>query len=137
MKLDSFTAAYINTALWASTGDDDTPLDRNYGPGDIGPESIARMAEDCARFQKENADLLTAAYCHDGYTEPFNRLRHECENGQIDALAGHDFWLTRNRHGTGFWDRDLGDIGDKLTEAAHAFGESSLYEGDDGQIYLY
>jgi len=37
--------------------------------------------------------------------------------------AGHDFILTANRHGAGFWDRGLGDAGGKLTEAAHAYGD--------------
>jgi hypothetical protein len=52
------------------------------------------------------------------------------------AQIGHDFWLTRNRHGAGFWDRGLGDLGDKLTAAAHTYGESNLYVGDDGQVYV-
>lgn len=37
--------------------------------------------------------------------------------------AGHDFILTANHHGAGFWDRGLGDAGDTLTEAAHPYGE--------------
>ncbi len=41
--------------------------------------------------------------------------------------AGHDFALTRNHHGTGFWDRGLGEVGTLLTEAAQTFGESDLY----------
>lgn len=41
---------------------------------------------------------------------------------------GHDFILTRNGHGTGFWDRGLGEIGDRLTECAQTFGSiESLY----------
>lgn len=40
---------------------------------------------------------------------------------------GHDFWLTRNHHGTGFWDRPeiYGGqvIADQLTAIAHIFGE--------------
>ena len=50
--------------------------------------------------------------------------------------AGHDFWLTRNGHGAGFWDRGLGEAGKKLTDAAHAFGECNLYLGDDDVIHL-
>jgi hypothetical protein len=51
-------------------------------------------------------------------------------------MAGHDFWLTRNGHGAGFWDGDLSeDVGNALTEAAKKFGECHLYVGDDGQIY--
>lgn len=37
--------------------------------------------------------------------------------------AGSDFFLTRERHGAGFWDRGLGDVGKRLTKAAHSYGE--------------
>lgn len=54
------------------------------------------------------------------------------------TLSGvaHDYALTRNRHGAGFWDSGLGDVGDLLTEAAHAAGSQSLYVGDDGLLYV-
>lgn len=52
-------------------------------------------------------------------------------------IAMHDFWLTRNRHGAGFWDGDYEKAdGEKLTELAHSFGEINLYVGDDGKIYM-
>jgi hypothetical protein len=51
-------------------------------------------------------------------------------------MMGHDLWLTRNRHGAGFWDRGYGPLGDELTKMAHSFGEQSTYEGDDHLIYL-
>jgi hypothetical protein len=52
-------------------------------------------------------------------------------------MAGHDFWLTRNGHGAGFWDGDWPEpLATVLTDAAHAFGELSPYVGDDGLIYL-
>ena len=38
-------------------------------------------------------------------------------------LAGHDFALTRNGHGTGFWDRGLGEMGDMLSEECKPYGE--------------
>lgn len=50
-------------------------------------------------------------------------------------VAGIDFWLTRNGHGAGFWDRGLGDVGTRLTCAAHNYGSVDLYAGDDGLIY--
>lgn len=46
-----------------------------------------------------------------------------------------DFWLTRNGHGVGFWDRDVGAVGDRLTKACKKFGETYLYVGDDGKIH--
>ncbi len=38
---------------------------------------------------------------------------------------GQDFYLTRNGHGTGFWDRGYGDVGKRLTEAAKIYGSTS------------
>lgn len=116
--LDEFTTAYIEAALWSSTDDFDdatgVPLDENHGPEDIAPETLAQIVADCADFQ-------TAHY--DDISDDLSR-------------AGHDFWLTRNRHGAGFWDGDYPQaIGAKLTEASHAYGEVNLYVGDDGQIY--
>ena len=52
---------------------------------------------------------------------------------QYESLGGtpehfaHDFWLTRNRHGAGFWDRGLGAIGDRLTAMSHTYGSVDLY----------
>lgn len=41
--------------------------------------------------------------------------------------AGSDFHLTRNRHGAGFWDGYWpGDIGKRLTDAAHVWGTCEL-----------
>ena len=50
--------------------------------------------------------------------------------------AGHDFALTRNGHGTGFWDRGLGTLGDLLTERAKAFGEQNAFVDDDGKFQV-
>lgn len=46
--------------------------------------------------------------------------------------AGHDFWLTRNYHGAGFWEWEMEGRADKataewLTQIAHAFGEQEPY----------
>ena len=43
-------------------------------------------------------------------------------------------WLTRNRHGAGFWDRGLGRVGDILTEVAHSFGEAYLMPNGRGKL---
>lgn len=120
-NLDTFTIAYITCALWSSN-DESTPqggepMDRNYSMTDIAPETLRSMRDDCARFQEAHAALIERA-------------------GLSAESAGHDFWLTRNRHGAGFWDRGLGDVGEKLTDAARAFGECNLYVGDDRRIYL-
>ena len=111
-KLDPFTEAYIRCALWSSTSESGSPLDEKFSIEDIDHESIIRMDQDCRVFQFMARDLLSDATTA-GYDE---------------SKQGHDFWLTRNGHGTGFWDRDLGDdIGEQLTELCKQFVECYLY----------
>jgi hypothetical protein len=114
-RLDSFTRSYIETALWSSMDNANDqggePLDENYGPDDIDPETMAQMITDCTSFQERNAELLS-------------------DSGLADKRAGHYFWLSRNRHGSGFFDENL----DALQDAARAYGEFDLYVGD-GVIY--
>ena len=124
MNLDKFLSAYITCALWSSTGDNEEPLDRNYDADDLHPDTLKKMREDCEAFIEANATLLESIE------------RRGRGDWTPDEQAGHDFWLTRNRHGVGFWDRGLGAVGDKLTEAAHTFGECDLYVGDDGKLYV-
>lgn len=132
-SLDSFTRAYITCALWSSNDQSNEqggePLDCNYGPENIAPETLASMAADCARFQAENAKLL-AAYC----------ATHQPKDGSESiTYAGHDLWLSRNGHGAGFFDRTSEGVPrvvcDRLQDAARAFGGVDLYIGDDGQIH--
>jgi hypothetical protein len=119
-KIDAFTRAYIECALWSSTDNSDDsggePLDRNYSIDDIAPATLATMVRDCAAFQAEHADNLA-----------------ECDGS--DEYNGHDLWLTRNGHGAGFWDRGYGPVGDRLTAACKACGSVDLYVGDDGLIH--
>jgi len=48
---------------------------------------------------------------------------------------GHDIWLTRNRHGAGFFDHSYDpDMEKALTKAAQDLKEVNLYIGDDGVL---
>lgn len=114
-SLDPFTRQYVETALWSSNDDAGDPLDNNYGIEDMDPATLRTMAADCARFQSDNSGDIPP----DG-----------------DERAGHDFWLTRNGHGAGFWDGDWPEpAATRLTDASKAFGEFDLYVGDDGRVH--
>lgn len=119
--MDNFTEQYMATALWSSNDDIGDPLDREYSTSDLSSETLESMKKDCEKFQADNEDLLDRAYE---------------STGRDSSLAGHDFWLTRNGHGAGFWDGDWSDFGDELTEACKAFKEVDLYIGSDGKIYI-
>lgn len=56
--------------------------------------------------------------------------------GHTPKQAGHDFWLTRNGHGSGFWDGDWPEPwASILDEGAKCYGPFETYLGDDGKIY--
>lgn len=114
--LDDFTRQYIQTALWSSTDDDGIPLDEYHGFEDINEETLGKMIADCNTFQGKFWDDI----CHDL------------------EKAGCDFWLTRNRHGAGFWDGSWPEvIESRLTNVSHVYGLCELYIGDDNKIYAF
>jgi hypothetical protein len=124
MELDEFTKGYIVCALWSttdhSTESGGDPLDQNYDEDDIATESLAEIIETCKDFQQANAELLNQ------YVEKGRSMDH----------AGHDFWLSRCGHGTGFWDRGFGEVGDKLDNAAEVYSGCDITVGDDGKLYF-
>ena len=144
-----FIAAFIEALLWTETchgismaewndpenvkaveeGDADGSIPGDAGYADIHQDSLTAIRKDCEAWQAAHADLLAQAYQRDGYGE---------------AQAGHDYWLTRNGHGAGFWDRDAlkaGGLGDKLTDAClddpvHVFFAGHVVHGDAPFIHV-
>ena len=129
--LECFTYAYITCALWSSTDDDGNPLDDGRDTDDIAPDAMAKMQRDCAAFYAANAAHIHCEGAPQAKDDPT-----ASESEREAAKAGHDFWLTRNGHGTGFWDGDWPlPYADLLDKAAQAAGTCDLYVGDDGMIY--
>lgn len=106
------TDAYVECALWSSEPD---PSTDEWSGATLADEAFDAMEADCRAF--------LAAHWDDVADDP--------------EQAGHDFWLTRNGHGAGFWDGDWpDDVGERLTAASKAYGARDLYVGDDGEIYI-
>lgn len=111
--MDDFCSAYIEAALWSSTDDSSgQPLDVNYESADISEETLRKMQSDCDKFQELAGEMI------DGREE----------------RAGHDFWLTRNGHGSGFADGQWPEYEKELTELSKKFGETWLIVGDNNEI---
>lgn len=123
-KLPLFVQGYLKAVFWTDASPDSEEELRDLGYSDLAHKALQTVVNECQNFEANAAPLLTLAYSRDGYSE---------------ERAGHDFWLTRNHHGAGFWDRDeidAGDLGDKLTKIAHSFGDAYLMVGDDGKAYV-
>lgn len=110
----AFRAA-VETLLWSELDDNDRPFDQAYDSTDIHHDSLKCLKDDINDFIESNGLLI----------------------GEMNAeQLGHDFILTRNGHGTGFWDRGLGERGDKLTIVSESYGTISLYIGDDQFLHI-
>jgi len=109
--------AYFEAMLWSSNDQDDNPLDKNYSISDISDKLRESSKKDLLSFvekcEKECSEELEE-YISDKGREKF----------------GHDFWLSRNGHGAGFFD----DGFNKLQKLAKSFKEVDVYVTDDGEI---
>lgn len=128
-QFESFRNAYVRTMLWSST--DERPdhegesLDDNFSEDDLSDEACDQIDAECKAF-------LYRAAC-------FIPIDPEAKCGpdfDVWGHAGHDFWLTRCRHGAGFWDGDWPTYGDMFDKMAKTFPELDCYVGDDGLIYI-
>jgi hypothetical protein len=146
---DAFTAGYIECALWCGVmtykHDEDCPC---HGPSENGdaydealcecdPELISdgidadqsQLTDDARRQLTEDASEFYASNAADLRLSTLDMGR-----------AGHDFWLTRNRHGAGFWDegyrgsKEATEALQRLTEASHTEGDAGLLLGADTKI---
>jgi hypothetical protein len=121
--LRRFYLAYANTAFWSSAYGETGNKYFDDGEHEESEALCAEFLKDCIAFWEANSD----AFYEDGAC---------MASGDPIEQAGHDFWLTRNSHGAGFWDGDWSEpYASQLDKATKAFGGCDLYVGDDGLVY--
>ena len=92
-------------------------LDTAFWAADMEPQELD---EDCHR--EATIDCLAFLSRIDCYLNDENRQQ-----------AAHDFYLSRNGHGSGFWDRpkvysySIGNYADKFQAIAEGFGPAEYY----------
>ena len=109
----------------------------------LSPEEQVRTIAEC---------YLTCASWTEGYCVPWSSQALELATFEVKAFLhlarwniqdwpleelGRCFWLTRNGHGTGFWDSHAGteEARTNLTNLAQQFGERSCYV-ENGVLYF-
>lgn len=88
-KVTSMTQAYIEAIYYTETGDDGQP----GGNAQLTDLCKAQAWSACRSFINAIQGVTG-----EGPVNGFDDLD--------PSQLGHDLWLTRNGHGTGFWDRD-------------------------------
>ncbi len=127
--LTPFEEGYIDAFLWTERGDEDAYLDEKYGREDLTKSSLESVIADCTSF----IEHVQAAQRPDEF--PWDDREYGAESMEDSSQAGHDFLLTRNGHGAGFWDRGLGAWGNTLTEIAKTFG-TTYGHAYRGHVYV-
>ena len=118
MKISLIAEHFLIACLWADSPEGTKPR----------PSKAAKM----------HAQLMAAQFVNDA-GQLLEQLRefpeywaHPDCAGKIEAAIGHDLYLTIAGHGVGFWDRGLGDLGDKLSEVCRKLAyqkEPVFYRG--------
>lgn len=129
--IDAIVDGYLDCQLWAQH-DSSTEermesgecLDANYGRYDISDEYVEKIREE-----------LTEVIVSHPLAVRMYLAAHERIGYNRNELFGHDFYLTREGHGAGFWDRGLGELGDYLTKITKAYGSAEeLFDSGDGTL---
>jgi hypothetical protein len=133
-QVNEFIIGYEECAVWSSThtpSEDADPIEidslewvsESYTIGELfTPEALATIREDCEAFIANGLDDLLQVVEQPGYSW---------------ANAGHDFWLTRNGHGAGFWDRGFGEIGERLSNLARPYGGLDLMVDEENHTLFF
>lgn len=133
--LDAMVRQYLETAAWATTHSPEPTWDEESEEYTENPVEVDRLISD-GKVQWSRAAIETAKRDCQNFLD---RVKQEYPDAAdlYPSDLGHDFFLTRNRHGAGFWDGDYEkSLGQLLTRISHEFGEADPYVGDDGLLYF-
>lgn len=120
IREDKLLNSYIATALWSSP--------------DI--EESEHEFLDCSKSIDDVEDK-TLEFLNKELVEFINKYYHLVRKTDVDTTKetfAHMFWLTRNGHGSGFWDGSYKN-GDELSDACDNYPAISLLINDDGKVY--
>lgn len=100
-----------------------------WGDADFSEQPNERIKEDLVKFLEmiDSADIIKIV-----------QFANKEDSGIFCSLFPHELWLTRNHHGSGFWDNEevWGDFAESLSDKARKMGECYATIGDDDLIYL-
>ena len=123
-QLSEFIDGYVAALLWSSMVYPEDGEPENADKFELSTAGRDKCEADCRAFCEKNAALVCEAI----------------EIPDYDASqAGHDFALTRNGHGAGYWDReDLPIVlGELLTSASHRTGEVYAQLNDANEVEFF
>ena len=121
LDVEAATLAFLHAAFQCETDESHPnggdPIDDNYVLDDLDEDARKEAESDVASFC-DTYDVALLAW----------------ENGISAEDIGTNFYLSRNGHGTGFWDRGWSEAGDTLHRLAKYHGTYGL-DVHEGKVY--
>ncbi len=124
--IDKIVKGYIDAMLWSSGGE------THPQPGE---ESDNLEGFETSSQLKGEAWHICLNFYDDNEQDCLLFVERYRSDWDLWECLGHDLWLTSAGHGVGFWDRGLGELGDRLTKACGQY-KKDAYLGDDCFVYL-
>lgn len=124
-----FFDAYLAAALWSSIIDEGEQQDGRNGDFFDAHFSISEFSEEALQTLRAHAFSF--------WSRMWFYLDHEegRKGEKPDSTkAGHDFWLTQNGHGAGFWDGDYPTYGETFTKLAKCYPEINLFVTEENEV---
>ena len=116
ITIEQFTDSYLQTANWAT-----------FDSGEA-TRGFTKAAMECAKIDCQKfIDKV-----RNEFTESEADSIINLEGNDLTSLTAHNFFLTREGHGAGFWDSEIyntlaNDGGNRLTKLAEECGDSGIY----------
>lgn len=130
--LDEFVRGYVECALWSSSVEEeygaandmapDTSMDSaGFSADDIAEEAMSSMRDDCSAFARHNRLDVEEYVSLMGTWHGSDTVRGANATYSAAEQAGVDFWLSRNGHGAGYFDRGNDPVFGRLQDAARVY----------------
>ena len=127
---EAIVQAFVAASLWTATvtGDEGGTeyLDADTDEDDLPDDVLTAMRSEAREFVRTLEESAPAHVVDDYLAAVAGDVSH----------IGHDFALTREGHGAGFWDRGTGEAGERLTTLAKGQSGEGLmaFLHDDGTV---
>ena len=125
----------IQTLQWSTHIEVDEPDGVTYYDG-----TDYKPSEDLKEKVKKAWESFEAQALEIGFDPEIHRVAsYDPNEGTLWDYVAHDFILTVNRHGSGFWDtgRYSEPMATKLTEICRKFPEMEVYLSDANLLEVY
>lgn len=121
--MNDSTRQLCETLLWTECDSEGNPLDKKFSITDFSQSDVNRLKLQFELFVSRASKALAAAYVDD-FRESDSISDFCCRPSPGGFDLEHDFIMTRNGHGCGFWDGDWEEPAAKILEQnAKALGE--------------